>query len=131
MRRHQGAKVKHFDVSNVIYHKFSHGAAFYMLSGENVNVMLELGVKFNFMQKGGKRVRGGVAKIFNATVCLTYADGLARDPDQSPHRERSDHFLHCVLKYTYSSIQNPRYSIVLSCSFGGTGLRCAVGFASD
>ena len=33
MRRHQDAKVKHFDVSNVIYHKFSHGAA--------VNVMLE------------------------------------------------------------------------------------------
>ena len=31
MRRHQGAKVKHFDVSNVIY----------TLNGENVNVMLE------------------------------------------------------------------------------------------
>ena len=29
-------------VSNVIYHKFSHGAAFYTLNGENVNVMLEL-----------------------------------------------------------------------------------------
>ena len=29
-------------VSNMIYHKFSHGAAFY--SGENVNVMLELAV---------------------------------------------------------------------------------------
>ena len=28
-------------VSNVIYHKFSHGAAFYMLNGKNVNVMLE------------------------------------------------------------------------------------------
>ena len=25
MRRHQGTKVKHFDVSNVIYHKFSCG----------------------------------------------------------------------------------------------------------
>ena len=102
MRRHQGVKVKHFDVSNVISHKFSLGAAFYMLSGENVNVMLELGVKFNFMQKGGKR--GRVAKIFNATVCLKYADGLARDPDQSPHREKSDHFLHCVLKYTHSCV---------------------------
>ena len=42
MRRHQGAKVKHFDVSNVIYHKFSHGAVSYTLNGENVNVMLEL-----------------------------------------------------------------------------------------
>ena len=29
-------------VSNVIYHKFPHGAAFYTLNGKNVNVMLEL-----------------------------------------------------------------------------------------
>ena len=29
-------------VSNVIYLKFSHGAAFYTLNGKNVNVMLEL-----------------------------------------------------------------------------------------
>ena len=28
-------------VSNVIYHKFSHGAAFYTINGKNVNVMLE------------------------------------------------------------------------------------------
>ena len=42
MRRHQGAKVEHFDVSNVIYHKFSHRAISYTLNGENVNVMLEL-----------------------------------------------------------------------------------------
>ena len=28
-------------VSNVIYHKFSHGAAFYMLNWKNFNVMLE------------------------------------------------------------------------------------------
>ena len=41
MRRHQDAKVKHFDVSNVIYHKFSHSAVSYTLNGENVNVMLE------------------------------------------------------------------------------------------
>ena len=40
MQRHQGAKVEHFDVSNVIYHKFSHGAVSYTLNGENV-VMLE------------------------------------------------------------------------------------------
>ena len=32
-------------VSNVIYHKFSHGAAFYTLNGKNVNVMLEFLVK--------------------------------------------------------------------------------------
>ena len=42
MRCHQGAKVKHFDISNVIYHKFSQGAISYTLNGENVNVMLEL-----------------------------------------------------------------------------------------
>ena len=41
MRRHQDAKVQHFDVSNVIYHKFSQGAISYSLNGENVNVMLE------------------------------------------------------------------------------------------
>ena len=48
MRRHQGAKVEHFDVSNVIYHKFSHGAVSYTLNGENVNVMLEC--KFQWRQ---------------------------------------------------------------------------------
>ena len=42
MRRRQNAEVKHFDVSNVIYHKFSHGAVSYKLNGKNVNVMLEL-----------------------------------------------------------------------------------------
>ena len=36
-------------VSNVIYHKFSHGAAFYTLNGNNVNVMLELGVILELM----------------------------------------------------------------------------------
>ena len=41
MRRHQGAKVEHFDVSNVIYHKFSYGGVSYSLNGENVNDMLE------------------------------------------------------------------------------------------
>ena len=28
-------------VSNVIYHKFSHGAAFYTLNGKNINIILE------------------------------------------------------------------------------------------
>ena len=37
-------------VSNVIYHKFSHGAAFYMLNGKNVNIMLELPI--NDIPKG-------------------------------------------------------------------------------
>ena len=48
MRRHQGAKVKHSDVSNVIYHKFSLGAVSYTLNGENVNVMLELRNNFPY-----------------------------------------------------------------------------------
>ena len=30
-----------YSVSNVIYHKFSHGAAFYTLNGKNINAMLE------------------------------------------------------------------------------------------
>ena len=46
-----GAKVEHFDVSNVIYHKFSHGAVTYILNGENVNVVLELYTKAIFQQK--------------------------------------------------------------------------------
>ena len=33
-----------FSVSNVIYHKFTHGAAFYMLNWRNVNVMLEFAI---------------------------------------------------------------------------------------
>ena len=32
-------------VSNVIYHTFSYSAAFYMLNGKNVNIMLELLLK--------------------------------------------------------------------------------------
>ena len=39
-------------VSNVIYHKFSHGAAFYTLNGKNVNVMLEYEIKFAISGKG-------------------------------------------------------------------------------
>ena len=39
MLRHQSAKCKRFDVSDVINFKFSRGAASYMLNGENVNVM--------------------------------------------------------------------------------------------
>ena len=41
MRCHQDAKVERFDISNVIYHKFSHNAVSYTLNGENVNLMLE------------------------------------------------------------------------------------------
>ena len=48
MRRHQDAKVKHFDVSNVIYHKFSHGAASYTLNGKNVDVVLESAIIYRY-----------------------------------------------------------------------------------
>ena len=37
-------------VSNEIYHKFSHGATFYMLNEKNVNVMLEYMLIF-FVEK--------------------------------------------------------------------------------
>ena len=37
-------------VSNVIYHKFSHGAAVYTLNGKNVNVMLEYVVSHSQVQ---------------------------------------------------------------------------------
>ena len=40
-------------VSNVIYHKFSHGAVSYTLNGENVNVVLELVIiRDNFCYSG-------------------------------------------------------------------------------
>ena len=45
-------------VSNMIYHKFSHGAAFYMLNGKNVNVMLEFLITWNvfFLQNNPQYV---------------------------------------------------------------------------
>ena len=49
MQRHQDAKVKHFDVSNAIYHKFSHDTVSYTLNEKNVNVMLELQIVYKFM----------------------------------------------------------------------------------
>ena len=42
IRYQHGAKFEHLDVSNVIYHKFLHGAVSCTLNGGNVNVMLEL-----------------------------------------------------------------------------------------
>ena len=41
MRRRRDTKVRHVDISNVIYHKFSHGPVSYTLNGENVNIKLE------------------------------------------------------------------------------------------
>ena len=56
-------------VSNVIYHKLSHGAAFYTLNGKNVNVMLE------FQTKQGRFVRArdqyGIVSCFVLFNSLT------------------------------------------------------------
>ena len=53
-------------VSNVIYHKFSHGAAFYMLNGKNVNVMLE----FVIMEHQSKGVQD------NESMLALFTSGL-------------------------------------------------------
>ena len=45
-------------VSNVIYHKFSHGAAFYTLNGKNVNVMLEYDVILSRVPAGKAQLNG-------------------------------------------------------------------------
>ena len=39
--RHQGMKFEHCDVRDMIYHKFLHSTASYLLNRENVNVVLE------------------------------------------------------------------------------------------
>ena len=46
--------------SNVIYHKFSHGATFYTLSGKNINVMLEFEISYCRapMRKGIRDISG-------------------------------------------------------------------------
>ena len=69
MRRHQGAKVEHFDVSNVIYHKFSHGGVSYMLNGKNVNAMLELYIHY-FVAGKNLIVASAVCCYF----CVLYVD---------------------------------------------------------
>ena len=81
MRRHQGAEVKHSDVSNVIYHKLSHGAASYTLNGKNVNVMLEYLICFRYMLE----VRRALKRIYfqdflklniKALACIWYRFGF-------------------------------------------------------
>ena len=48
-------------VSNVIYHKFSHGTAFYTLNGKNVTVMLECLLISNLSGETRKSV--GMARL--------------------------------------------------------------------
>ena len=37
-------KARNVHAQLLVYHKFSHRAAFYTLNGKNINVMLELGI---------------------------------------------------------------------------------------
>ena len=37
MWRHQGGKFEHYNISIVIYHKYSHGTASYRLNGEDAH----------------------------------------------------------------------------------------------
>ena len=64
-------------VSNVIYHKFSHGAAFYTLNGKNVNVMLEFdlfdGVKFHFCDVRQCNMFSRIKNLRNTCKCLYYS----------------------------------------------------------
>ena len=46
-------------ISNVIYHKFSHGAAFYTLNGKNVNVMLEYVISCHCRAAFAQMLSGG------------------------------------------------------------------------
>ena len=49
-------------VSNVIYYKFSHGAAFCTLNGKNVNVMLELFITYRKSQNVFPFVKKDIVK---------------------------------------------------------------------
>ena len=54
-------------VSNVIYHKFSHGAAFYTLNGKNINVMLE----FKFLLSNNKEMYFNFYEGFRSDIILS------------------------------------------------------------
>ena len=56
-------------VSNVIYHKFSHGAAFYTLNGKNVNVMLEFEISAKLAKINCKY---GLFRVRQTSDCLIH-----------------------------------------------------------
>ena len=56
-------------ISNVIYHKFSHGASFYTLNGKNVNVMLELTMSLVECLLNSVELTKSIAKILFAGNC--------------------------------------------------------------
>ena len=80
MQRHQGAKVKHFDVSNVIYHKFSHGAVSCMLNGENVKVMLEFVFQEPILSSGY------ICQFNDLQIKSVLLDEIMKDPE-NPTKE--------------------------------------------
>ena len=59
-------------VSNMIYHKFSHGAAFYTLNGNNVNVMLELALTVAYTFIVHFILSAGI--IFTVSFTFTYTE---------------------------------------------------------
>ena len=67
-------------VSNVIYHKFSHGLAFYTLNGKNVNVMLELHVAIFFISWGTLFIY--LRLLRKCSINMTQTN--IADPDQTP-----------------------------------------------
>ena len=69
MRCHQGAKDEHFDISNVIYHKFSHGAAFYTLNWKNFNVMLKCSIMLRSLSF--RFIFFITVKILNIGTCMS------------------------------------------------------------
>ena len=52
-------------ISNVIYHKFSYGAAFYTLNGKNVNVMLEWLIKLQ-------------TPVVDSTLCAQWVESILK-----------------------------------------------------
>ena len=69
---HQGAKCKQSDVSDVIYHRFSHGASSYPLNGGNINAMLEFSIKLKQGEEHGKHLASIplLKLILYVTVCM-------------------------------------------------------------
>ena len=65
-------------VSNMIYHKFSHGGAFYTLNGKNVNVMLEFVFDkcsaFDMLRPLNIRIRFTIG--INEKFDIQYLDGV-------------------------------------------------------
>ena len=80
-------------ISNVIYHIFSHGAAFFMLSGKNVNVMLEFTIRINMVMAHVFLVKV-TFQVPDMNVAAEFADSAS--PDEVAHNEPPHLDLNCV-----------------------------------